>query len=339
MKKIIIVLMLVIASFLIGCEPEPVILECKPPLIPKGDGCCLDADENGICDIDEQPEIEEEEEKEEPEQVTEEEAEPEEAEEAPEEEQLEPKNTKEEAEKIGKLFAERWQLKQYNTMYVLFTPGLKEKKTATEFTAIMELDPFYKKIDTVDFNGVTMLGDKKAELDITVHTNVQDIDIPGATLEFIEGEWKVNIFIDVFELSLYDAACSGYRYNKQYRMSDCAFDLAKKVKDATYCNISACHYVECLKALGKPAGMTQETEQCYFCQPVGKTINQCILDVAIKHDKISACNIMDDEKYNDKYCVCYGGFAKHKGTAGYCNMIDNPDYRDLCVKGYEGGYC
>jgi hypothetical protein len=191
----------------------------------------------------------------------------------------------------------------------------------------------------VDFKGVTMIDDNVAEMEVIAYTNVQEISLPGARLEFMDGSWKVNTFVDVFELSLYDAACSGYRYNKQYRMSDCAFDLAKKVDDPSYCNISACHYLECLEAVGEPAGMTQEAEQCYHCQPVSKTINDCILDVAIKYDKVAACNIIEEDKYSDKYCKCYGGFAKHKGTQGYCNMITNPDYKDLCVKGYEGGYC
>lgn len=333
--------MLVVALFLIGCDAgEPIMIECTPPLMLKGDSCCMDADQNGVCDIEEADPAEEKEEKEEavPEEQPEAEAEKEE-EEADEEPEIEVTGTKEDAEEIGKQFAERLQLKQYNTMYTLFTPGLRQKKTATEFTAIMELDPFYKKIVTADFKGLTMLDNRTAELDIVAETNVQQITIPGARLELIDGSWKVNAFVDVFDLPLYNAACSGYRYNNQYKMSDCAFDLAKKVDDPQYCNISECHYVECLKALGEPAGMTQEAEQCYYCQPVGKTTNDCILNVAIKYDKISACNIIKEDKYSDKYCKCYGGFAKHKGTSAYCNTITNPGYKDLCTKGYEGGFC
>ena len=339
MKRALTSVLLAVVLFLFGCgASDPIMIECTPPLMLKGDSCCMDADQNGVCDINEAEPAEEKEEKEEaPEKEPE--AEPEKEEEEPEETETEAAGTKEDAEDVGKLFAERLQLKQYNTMYILFTPGLKQKKTATEFTAIMELDPFYKKIVSVDFKGLTMLDDRTAELDIVAETNVQKIMIPGVRLELINGNWKVNAFVDVFELSLYDAACSGYRYNKQYKMSDCAFDLAKKVNDPQYCNISACHYLECLKALGEPAGMIQEAEQCYYCQPVGKTTNDCILDVAIKYDKISACNVIEEDKYSDKYCKCYGGFAKHKGTVGYCNMIENPDYKNLCAKGYEGDYC
>lgn len=329
-------LAIVLMLFLLGCETGPTMIECTPPLLLDGKSCCMDADRNGVCDIKEAtPAVEKTEEPattltpeetKTPEETSEEEPAPAEA-------------TLEGAEEVGRMFAERWQLKQYNTMYVLFTPEVKALKTATEFTAIMELDPLYKRTDKVEFKGVERVDNDTAELKITYHTNVQDIELTPATVEFVYGEWKVNAFADVFSLDLYDAACSGYRQNKQYKTSDCAFDLAKKVGDAKYCDKSECRYVECLKSLGKPAGMTQEAEQCFNCQPVMKTTNECILDVAIKHDKIAACNVISEDHYSDKYCFCYGGFAKHKGTPAYCNTITDPDNKDLCLKGYEGEYC
>jgi hypothetical protein len=351
MKPFIIAILLILSLILTGCgESSGIIMECAPPLIPKGDGCCLDADKNGVCDVDEaEPAVEKNKTSDVNKSVEdgnetkqEDAAEEEEADESDQEETEEPaelKGTQEDADKIGKMFAERWQLKQYNTMYVLFTDSLQKQKTATEFSAIMELDPFYKKVKEVEFKGASLVDEDTAELKLLVHTNVQKIEIPATTLEFEDGAWKVNVFADVFTLSLYDAACSGYRYNKQYRLWDCAFDLAKKVKDDQYCDISKCHYVECLKALGKPAGYMQEAKQCFECQPVTKTTNECILDVATKHEKIAACNVIPESKYSDKYCTCYGGYAKFKGTIGYCNMISNPDYKYLCEKKYNGGYC
>ncbi|MFC1741363.1 hypothetical protein ACFL3V_02415 [Nanoarchaeota archaeon] len=346
MKNIMIAISILLLLFSFGCDDGgSIVLECTPPLIPKGDGCCMDADKNGVCDVDEALEAEPEdenvetktEEKVEPAEVEEESED--EVEEEPVEEVVETKGTKEDAEKVAKLFVDNWKVKQYNVMYPLFTSALKSQKTASEFTAIMELDPFYKKLLSVELLGVKMIDDSNAELSIEAETNVQEIDIPAATLEFEDGAWKVNVFADVFTLDLYGAACSGYRYNKQYKMSDCAFDLAKKVKDDQYCSMSECHYVECLKALGKPAGMKQEADMCSDCIPVMKTTNTCIIDVAIKYDKISACDVIDDEKYSDKYCACYGRFAKEKGSRGYCDRIADVDNKDLCLKGFEGRYC
>ncbi|MBN1544869.1 hypothetical protein JW898_05415 [Candidatus Woesearchaeota archaeon] len=335
---------LIFSALICGCAPgsTDMVLECTAPLIQKGDGCCMDADRNGICDIEERPAKTGDNMTEDAETPSEEPEMPrQETEEYPEEEEAAEmqKGNLEDAEKTGKLFADNWQRKQYNIMYASFTPSLKQKKTTTEFTAIMELEPLYKRVDKVDFNGVKMSDEDTAELDIMIHTSIQDIKMPGATLEFIGGEWKVNAFVDVFELDAYYAACSGYRYDTHYTMKDCAYDFAKKVNDPGYCNISGCHYTECLKTLGETVTHMQEAEQCKLCQPVGKTINTCVLDVAIKHDKIAACNVISEDRYSDKYCVCYGGFARHKGSSGYCNMIEDEDNKYLCQKAYKGEYC
>ncbi len=332
-------LAIVLVLFLLGCETGPTMIECTPPLLLHGDSCCMDADRNGVCDIQEaKPAVEKTEEPEaELPSETEKQMETTPAEEQPvEEAALQPAQ---DPETVAKLFAERWQEKDYNMMYTLFTPYLKGKKSVDEFKAIMELDPLYKKVREVNFKGLEQVNSTRYRLLMSIRTNIQDIELTDTELRLREGGWKVRAFADVFELDLFDAACSGYKQNNQYKTSDCAFDLAKKVNDHQYCSKSECHYVECLKALGKPGGMTQEAEQCRMCQPAMKTTNDCILDVAIKYDKVSACDVISENHYSDKYCFCYGGFAKHKGTSGYCNMITEPDYKDLCLKGYEGGYC
>ncbi|MBU2561731.1 MAG: hypothetical protein KKD17_05520 [Nanoarchaeota archaeon] len=345
---LMLLILLIPSALTYGCAPgsTSIVLECTAPLIQKGDGCCMDADHNGICDIDERPAKKEENKTEEApaQEETTDALEEQEAKETTEETKEEvtaegQKGTLESAEKTGKLFADNWQRKQYNVMYAFFTPSLKQKKTSTEFSTIMELEPLYKRVNKVDFNGVKMSDEDTAELDMTIHTNIQDIKIPGATLEFMGGEWKVKAFVDVFELEAYYAACSGYRYDNKYTMKDCAYDFAKKVKNSSYCNISGCHYTECLKAMGKTVNYMHEAEQCKICQPVGKTTNTCILDVAISRDKIAACNTISEDRYSDKYCVCYGGFAKAKNNVAYCNTIQDPDNKYLCEKAYKGEYC
>ncbi|MBW2968273.1 hypothetical protein KY362_07340 [Candidatus Woesearchaeota archaeon] len=357
LKKGAVILLIAAALFisLWGCAAEQG-MECAAPLSLIGERCCLDEDSNSVCDVDEavvaeEVTVSEEKEitpsgsyKEGPSEqktiVSEEETEEEKAAEGEEaEEQAASQATQEGAEAAGKKFAATFSSKQYAVLYTMFTPAVQKEKTADEFKAIMELDPFYKKLTEVQYKGIAKIDDETYELTLLAKTNVQEIDIPEVKLRFVDGQWKVRAFVDVFELSTFDAACSGYRYSNAYKTSDCAFDLAKKVKGAEYCDLSECHYVECRKALGATAGMTQEAEQCKLCQPPMKTVNDCILDVAIKYDKVAACNVIDDKHYSDKYCACYGGFAKHKGTPGYCNMVQNEDYKHACMKGYEGKYC
>jgi len=334
MRRMCCVLVLICVLFLYGCAQRTTI-ECNAPLTVINERCCLDEDTDSVCDVDERPVAAK------PKQnatvpVVNETKEETPTPEKPVESML---NTADEAEKTGKLFAEKWQMKQYSIMYAMFTPALKQKKTVDEFNTIMSLEPLYRRLTKVEFKGIKMLDEDSAELNIMIHTNIQDIDVPGATLEFMDGSWRISAFVDVFELSTYDAACSGYRNNNDYNMEDCAYDFAKKLRLADYCNLSGCHYAACLKAIGKPSGMTQEAEQCYLCQPVGKTTVECILDIAIKYDKIAACNVIKEDRYSDKYCKCYGGFAKAKGTIGYCNMIQDEGFKELCVKEYNGEYC
>ncbi|MBW2964920.1 hypothetical protein KY363_05685 [Candidatus Woesearchaeota archaeon] len=340
---------LLIAGLLImtlyGCgESTNIVLECASPLIPHGDGCCLDADQNGKCDIDEKPAAKNESTPVAAENKTSTSTNntaPANTTTSPEKEETTESllNTKEEAEKTARMFVERWQLKQYNLMYALFTDNLKQKKTPSEFSAIMTLDPFYKKLTKVNLTGVSMQGNDRAEMKIVVENNVQTVDIPAAYLEFRDGQWKADAFEDIFGINTFDAACSGYKQSNQYTTADCAFDLARYTKNPSYCDSSECHYVECLKAIELPAGMHEEARQCFNCQPYGKTVVECILDVAIQHDNIEVCNVIAEGRYSDKYCECYGGFAKHKKNNGFCNIVQDSNYRELCLKGYEGQYC
>jgi hypothetical protein len=339
MQRTMLISLLLIAALILGCAKT---IECNSPMKIVRDRCCIDANNNEICDIDEgKYAVEKTNKSTIQENITKPTANvtPNKTTAPPVVQQTKQMNTEVEAIKTGKIFAEKWQAKQYAIMYSLFTPELKEKKTLTEFTTIMELEPLYRRLTKVDFKGVKMTDEDSAELMITIHTNIQDIDMPGATLEFIDNSWRVNMFNDVFELSAYDAACSGYRNNNDYTVYDCANDFAKKTKNASYCDKSRCHYVECLKALNQPASTKQQVKQCELCPPVGKTVNECVLDLAIKQDSLLACDYISEESYSDKYCICYGGFAKSKKTVGYCNIIQNPDYKELCITGYNGEYC
>ncbi len=334
MKMFVLLLSIVMCVLMLGCESQTaVMLECTSPLIQKGSGCCMDADRNGVCDIDEKKT---EEHKEEVTAQTQNSTE--EKIEVQTEQTTQQKGTIEDAEKTGRLFAEKWNSKQYSMMYAMLTSELKQKKSVEEFKTVMELEPLYKRLTEVSYAGI-MMGDDTADLNINALTNIQNITVPGVTLIFEEGSWRVSAFPEIFEMNAFDAACSGYRNDNKYTTEDCAYDFSKKMNDAANCNNSGCHYLECLKATGQQTGAEAQARKCYFCQPTGQTINDCILNTAIRLDKISVCNIIDEDNYSDRYCTCYGGFAKSKNNQALCNLIANPDYKDVCVKGFKGEYC
>jgi len=323
---IFIIFSIMISISLSGCSEGNigVVLECRSPLIQKGSGCCMDADLNGICDIDEKKETPKETEN----KTTDEE-----------DKALQQTGSIDDAEKAAKLFAGNWDKKQYNLMYAAFTPTLKAKKSAEEFAAIMTLDTFYKNLNKAEFRGMKSIDGNTAEVALNVYNNLQNITVPGVTAEFIDGSWMMDAFNDVFELPTYDAACFSYRDNNKMTMTDCAFELAKKVKDVRYCNISGCNMNECFRILGQKIGVKEEARQCFDCQPTGKTVNECILQIAIDRSSTAACDVIRDDRYSDKYCKCYGGYAKAKGNKNICNVIQGQDNKNLCIKGFDGGYC
>ena len=334
MQKTTLILLTILLVTLIGCQKQEI--TCSNPMTTINGRCCLDADNNRICDIDEQKPVEKNVTPAIPENTT---TTPNITEAKEEKAEIAPMSTKEEADKVAKTFTDRWQLKQYSLMYPLFTPDIKNKKTADEFSAIMQFDPLYKTINKVELKGVTMSDNTTAQFTIIVYTNMQTITIPGTTLKYLDGAWKVNALSDVFDLDTYDAACSGYSNSRDYNIHVCAYDLAKKLNTDKYCEKSECYYIKCLQYLYKPVGLKQETTMCDLCPPLDTTAIQCKLNIAIKYDTLDVCNSIPEDQYSDKYCICYGGFAKYKKNSGFCNFIKNPDYKDLCVKSFNGEYC
>jgi hypothetical protein len=292
-----------------------------------GDRCCLDADSNGVCDVDEThvtPVLTQNE--------------------TDDSEEIETKSkvmTKAGAEDVAQLFAEKWKLKQFNLMYSMLSPELKAKKTVAEFTAIMQLESLYKKVNDVQFKGVQIAdGDSEGAISLQISTNLQeDIKIPELSMVYTDDGWKVFGFADVFDMPAFDAACSSYRDNPKYQITECAKDFSIKVKDVSFCDQAGCYYTACLRGNGEEVGIKEEAEQCNLCPPLHSSATECILDLALVKDKIAICDYIDDKKFSDKYCTCYGGYALAKKSDGYCNLISDPDYKDLCEKKYDGEYC
>ncbi|MBD3259631.1 hypothetical protein GF371_03285 [Candidatus Woesearchaeota archaeon] len=58
MNKLMILFSVIVAGlFLVSCAPAEKPIVCDPPYILVGNECCLDENNNGICDVDEAPEI------------------------------------------------------------------------------------------------------------------------------------------------------------------------------------------------------------------------------------------------------------------------------------------
>lgn len=358
-------LLAILVFFLIlGCAKD----SCVEPFVRIGDMCCHDANNNGICDIeevaDQEPGINgsvsypetglenksdtaSSEEKKVPGSAhlpedtvldgsePEPDPEPEPGIIEPEPQVLSP--SREDAEKTVNLFAQSWQSKQYNMVYSLLTKKLKDLKSADEFRAIMELNPSHQRIEEVEVKDIDFVSEEEAEVTLEFWTTVKSYETEDTELIFEDSEWRIEGMPDVFYVDTYGAACGGF--TKDFNKEECAKDLAIKVDDPGYCVRSGCHYSECIIGTKGSMSKQERVTACNMCPPVSTTTKQCILDVALELDDISVCNEIPESSYSDRYCMCYGGFAKAKGSSGYCSMITDPDYKDLCIKGFEGGYC
>ncbi|MFC1723462.1 hypothetical protein ACFL0V_04965 [Nanoarchaeota archaeon] len=236
------------------------------------------------------------------------------------------------ARELANLFATSWKSKQYSMMYSLFTDDLKNKKTIDEFNAVMKINPSFSRVSDVNIKKLDFQ-DTFGLLTLQVTTHVSSYD---QELKMIyKDAWKLEGFDELFLINTFSAACP---YFKEYNKATCANTLALQLKDHTYCERAACKYKTCIASTRGPLSNKEEVEFCNICPPVGKTTKECIVELAITKDKPEICNEIDEDYYNDRYCICWGSYARSKGNSGYCNMID-PSYKDLCIKGFEGRFC
>ncbi|HII71180.1 TPA: hypothetical protein HA265_00315 [Candidatus Woesearchaeota archaeon] len=335
---------------LLGCAKQP---SCADPLVMIDGLCCRDENSNGRCDMeeaaDERAALEEAQEAEavqagsssppEPETV------PSGTEQVTEEQEPLPEAgqkaaqapSQQAARKAVDTFAQSWASKQYRMMYSFFTDDLKRVKTADEFVAIMELNPSFAKVEKAVIKGIDFKSDTLGDVELEVTTNVNSYMQTDTKVVYNGGEWKIDGFVEVFYIDTFGASCGGFV--KEFNKEACAKDLAIKLKDIQYCERSKCHYEECITTIKKTMTNKERVTRCNLCPPTMKNTMECIVDAAIAASDVKVCNEIPETRYSDRYCGCYGGFARAKNQVGYCNMIQDPDNKALCMKGFEGKYC
>ena len=339
LKTVKTLILAILAIFLLfGCaKPD----QCIAPFVHIGNICCQDNNNNSICDMEDAIEEELESEETIPESETppeEVEAKPEPVEEEPESEPTpEPVTASEgEAKKVVNLFAQSWKSKQYNMMYSFLTDKLKTIKTSAEFNAIMELNPSHQRITDVKVKELTFSGNT-GKITFEFWTPVSSYETTDSKVIFTGTDWKIDGMVDIFYVDTFGAACGGF--SKEYNKQKCAKDLSVKIKDTKYCERSKCYYTECIETIKKTLTKKEQVLACNLCPPVGKTNKECILDVAIDAGDVNICKEISESSYSDRYCKCWGGYARAKGSEGYCNMIENSEYKYLCQKGFQGKNC
>jgi len=211
---------LIFIIILVSCTNKPT---CNKPYILVGNECCLDKDDNGICDKDETKDVSQKIETKSQLNTTTEKS----------------IDKKELAEKTALRFARYWEKKDWENMYDLFIANLKALKSKERFVKIIIRD--------YDLTSVSMRLDK-VELDnesvafayYTAETALAGIKTQAIQLEWNGKEWKVNAFATYFNTcDEFDKNCCGNglceeKENDVYCWKDCKQsqqDVDFKAKD------------------------------------------------------------------------------------------------------------
>ena len=166
--------LLIIFAFLVSaCSPQvktqqPV---CNKPYILVGNDCCLDKDDNSICDKDEVA--------------------------------LQKAKTfsiidkQELAEKTALSFARVWEHKQWDVMYTMFTNSLRKQKTKEEFEKVMGFEETESNV-VVRLDKVDVENESTSYAYYSISSALFDTKAPSMKLQWEDNDWKVDSFATYF---------------------------------------------------------------------------------------------------------------------------------------------
>lgn len=161
-------ILLVLIVFLVGCTTGQVTKQvCNKPYILVDNDCCLDKDDNAICDSDEK------------------------------EDTKRPMNKEELAEKTASKFARVWEHRQWDVMYPVFISSLKKLKTKDEFVKIMDFKETESNI-AVRLDDVEIENDNVAYAYYSVSSTLVETKAPSMKLVWEDNEWKIDAFATYF---------------------------------------------------------------------------------------------------------------------------------------------
>ena len=239
----LIIVLLVIA----GCAQKMV---CSAPNVLIGDVCCLDADDNDICDT-----WEEEEDVEiirEPEEMSAE---------------------QQAMDDFAEIFVDTWNRKSYNALRSLFVDDYSMRFSAKEFNFLARKADALLGIESIELSGLE--GDTA---DYTVHLADQSV-VVSAYLDREDDTYKHEPFYFFKELSA-DYACGNE--------SECFMDFAVISGDKNYCDKAGDFKAECVEKFGVSKSITAKIDDCLDVMEYYSRA-ECLFQVAVKENNIEPC--------------------------------------------------
>ncbi|MBW2971494.1 hypothetical protein KY359_00515 [Candidatus Woesearchaeota archaeon] len=292
-----------LALFAAGCAQQ---MTCAPPNVMVGDTCCLDADDNSVCDT-----WEEAAEEEEPELVY-----------SSAENAAETEEEVDAYENFAETFAQTWDRKSYTALHNLFVKDLRMKYSSQEFNFLArKIDA---KLGTGSVSLVGVEGDT-AEYKVMVDGKSQKF---FADIDDESGGLKHEAFYFFEELTA-DSACG--------EDDECYFSYAKISGDRNYCDKAGELRVSCVEMFGVSKDITAKIDNCleiteYYSR------SDCLTQLAVDENNIEPCWEAGQDK---QVFECMGEVAAAREDVGDCKaFIASRGYpgtrlqHTYCVLGY-----
>jgi len=283
------ILGLVLLLIMVSCTSTPVV--CNKPYILVGTDCCLDKDDNSICDSDE-PTVNE---APKPEEV-----------EAP--AKNEPK-VQEEIDSFAREFARVWEKEDFEPLYPFFSSELTDEISLEDYMYRVNIS--YKDFEVISVRiqkSIIESSDLAYLYFIADFGFGDDISLPAVRLDKVDAVWKIDSFHFFFDSI--DTVCEDERHP-----DECAYDYATSFEHGGDCQYAGALYDDCLLFFGITPSMEQMAESCK-AEPVNPQERQlCILNATVHGDDarcdlvdelyVSACEAYFNSEENKKFCDEY----------------------------------
>jgi len=208
-------------------------------------------------------------------------------------------NTKEEAEKTAERFARYWEQRDFDSMYDLFIPELKDMRSKEDFIKFFEASEKASNL-VIRLDKLSMDSENVAYIYYTVSSSIYDSKAPAIKLEYIKGYWKVNAF-------------------KTFFTEDCAEKCFS--------------FEDCIEECSKQEDFFKEgcLQECFEerCK-----IDSCSVETDFKceYNEVENC-VCSKELYCPSYTpLCIDGFCSVKQCKLHndCSSSINPNIKESC---------
>lgn len=104
----------------------------------------------------------------------------------------------EELELIAETFARYWEQKNFDAMYDMFLPELKEKRSKNDFIIFFSAKETFDTV-VMRLDKISIVSEKEAYAYFTISSSVYDVKAPAMQLLKQNGEWYINGLLPIFE--------------------------------------------------------------------------------------------------------------------------------------------